>query len=165
MVAPYQVFPTRDGELMIAGGNDRLFAAVCDVVGSPELVADPRFTHEPRACAHRDELYDAPRASGCAGGHRELARSASPRRASRRRPVANVRDVVESPQTAALGDHAAARASPDPDLQLAALPLSLDRERVRARRAHRPTSVPTPPRCCARRATRDEEIAELATPA
>ena len=29
MVAPYQVFPTRDGELMIAGGNDRLFAALC----------------------------------------------------------------------------------------------------------------------------------------
>ncbi len=27
MVAPYQVFPTRDGELMVAGGNDRLFGA------------------------------------------------------------------------------------------------------------------------------------------
>ena len=43
MVAPYQVFPTRDGELMIGGGNDRLFAAICDVLGLPELVADPRF--------------------------------------------------------------------------------------------------------------------------
>ncbi len=43
MVAPYQVFPTRDGELMIAGGNDRLFAAICDVVGLPGLVDDPRF--------------------------------------------------------------------------------------------------------------------------
>jgi crotonobetainyl-CoA:carnitine CoA-transferase CaiB-like acyl-CoA transferase len=40
MVAPYQVFPTGDGELMVAGGNDRLFALLCDVLGFPELVAD-----------------------------------------------------------------------------------------------------------------------------
>src|SRR6187551_240211 len=43
MVAPYQVFATQDGELMIAGGNDRLFARICDVLGTPELVEDPRF--------------------------------------------------------------------------------------------------------------------------
>ena len=28
-IAPYQVFPTRDGELMIVAGNDKLFAALC----------------------------------------------------------------------------------------------------------------------------------------
>src|SRR6186997_945204 len=43
MVAPYQVFATQDGELMIAGGNDRLFARVCAVLELPELLGDPRF--------------------------------------------------------------------------------------------------------------------------
>ena len=32
-IAPYQVFPTQDGELMIVAGNDKLFAALCDVLG------------------------------------------------------------------------------------------------------------------------------------
>ena len=86
MVAPYQVFPTRDGELMIAGGNDRIFAALCDVVGSPELVDDPRFATNPDRVVHRDELYDLLVARLRRGRHGELARGGSPTRASRRRP-------------------------------------------------------------------------------
>ena len=56
MVAPYQVFPTRDGELMVAGGNDRLFAALCDVLELPELVTDERFRTNPDRVRHREEL-------------------------------------------------------------------------------------------------------------
>src|SRR6266516_89550 len=41
MVAPYQVFPTRDGELMVAAGNDRLFEALCAVLGMLQPVAHP----------------------------------------------------------------------------------------------------------------------------
>src|SRR5688572_8334297 len=29
LIAPYEVFPTADGELMIVAGNDRLFASLC----------------------------------------------------------------------------------------------------------------------------------------
>src|SRR2546429_8801658 len=47
MVAPYQVFPTRDGELMVAAGNDRLFRPLCAAVGAPELASDPRFRTNP----------------------------------------------------------------------------------------------------------------------
>src|SRR6185295_20207652 len=36
MIAPYEALPTRDGALMVAGGNDRIFRALCAVVGSPE---------------------------------------------------------------------------------------------------------------------------------
>ena len=32
-IAPYQVFATRDGELMIVAGNDKLFPALCRVLG------------------------------------------------------------------------------------------------------------------------------------
>ena len=51
MVAPYQVFPTRDGELMIAGGNDRLFAAICAVVGPARARRRPALRHQPRPSA------------------------------------------------------------------------------------------------------------------
>ena len=47
MVAPYQVFPTGDGELMVAGGNDRLFRAICDVLGYAESSTTPASATNP----------------------------------------------------------------------------------------------------------------------
>jgi crotonobetainyl-CoA:carnitine CoA-transferase CaiB-like acyl-CoA transferase len=55
-IAPYQVFPTRDGELMIVAGNDKLFAALCAALGVPELAADPRFLTNPDRVANRPQL-------------------------------------------------------------------------------------------------------------
>src|SRR5262249_26417476 len=55
-IAPYQVFPTRDGDLMIVAGNDKLFAALCGVVDLPELSTDPRFLTNPDRVANRTEL-------------------------------------------------------------------------------------------------------------
>ena len=55
-IAPYEVFPAQDGDLMIAAGNDKLFAAFCDVLGVPDLVADPRFLTNPDRVANRAEL-------------------------------------------------------------------------------------------------------------
>ena len=46
MVQFYDVMATRDGELM-AGGNDRLFRAICDVLGLPQVVDDERFRTNP----------------------------------------------------------------------------------------------------------------------
>ncbi len=129
MVAPYQVFPTRDGELLIAGGNDRLFAAICGVLGLPELLADPRFRTNPDRVAHRDELaaiVTERLADGdTAWWHERLTAAGVPAA-----PVADVADVATAPQTEALGilqplDHAAI-----PGLRLPALPLSFDGERV-----------------------------------
>lgn len=42
-VVPYQAFPTSDGHMIIAVGNDRQFAKLCDLLGVPELVNDPRY--------------------------------------------------------------------------------------------------------------------------
>src|SRR5438270_541513 len=55
-IAPYEVFPARDGDLMIVAGNDKLFAAFCDVLGVPQLVADTRFLTNPDRVANRAEL-------------------------------------------------------------------------------------------------------------
>ncbi len=40
---PYQVFDTEDGQVVVAVGNDSLFAAYCDALGRSDLRSDPRF--------------------------------------------------------------------------------------------------------------------------
>ena len=67
---------TGDGELVLAVGNDRQFAALCEVLGAPELAEDPRFATNAARVEHRDELRDelersSPRARP-ASGPREL---------------------------------------------------------------------------------------------
>ena len=56
LIVPYQVFATADGQLMIVAGNDRLFTALCKVLGADELASDPRFATNPLRVGHRDEL-------------------------------------------------------------------------------------------------------------
>jgi crotonobetainyl-CoA:carnitine CoA-transferase CaiB-like acyl-CoA transferase len=134
MVAPYQVLPTRDGELMVAGGNDRLFAAICDVVDLPELTEDPRFRTNPDRVRNRTELVEVLserlRERDTFAWHEEFRRVGVPAA-----PVADVADVLRAEQTAALG---IMQSLPHPeiaDLQLAALPFSFDGERVVHHRA------------------------------
>jgi len=57
-IAPYALFRAADGELAIAVGNDRQFAALCATLGVPELAGDPRFATNPARVAHRDGLRD-----------------------------------------------------------------------------------------------------------
>jgi crotonobetainyl-CoA:carnitine CoA-transferase CaiB-like acyl-CoA transferase len=52
-IAPYQVFATRDGELMIVAGNDKLFRALCTVL---QIEPDARFATNPQRTAARAEL-------------------------------------------------------------------------------------------------------------
>ncbi|HTU27863.1 MAG TPA: CoA transferase [Solirubrobacteraceae bacterium] len=58
-ISPYELYPTGEGELVLAVGNERQFAALCDVVGAPELAADARFATNPARVAHREELKSA----------------------------------------------------------------------------------------------------------
>ncbi len=55
-LAPYQSFPTSDGDLIVAVGNDRQFARLCAVLGAPELAADPRFATNPARVERRATL-------------------------------------------------------------------------------------------------------------
>ncbi|MEP7223403.1 MAG: CoA transferase [Actinomycetota bacterium] len=132
MVAPYQVFPTRDGELMIAGGNDRLFALLCEVVGVTDLVSDARFRTNPDRVRNRDELVALLsarlRERDTAEWQERLTAAGVPAA-----PVADVADVVNAPQTSALEMIQPLAHSRIPELRLAALPLSFDGERA----AHR----------------------------
>ncbi|HVV90476.1 MAG TPA: CoA transferase [Solirubrobacterales bacterium] len=55
-ISPYEVYATGDGELVLAVGNDRQFAALCEELGAPDLAADPRFADNPARVENRDAL-------------------------------------------------------------------------------------------------------------
>ena len=54
--APYQAYAARDGHFAIAAGNNRLWAAVCETVGVPELLDDERFLTPTLRARHQREL-------------------------------------------------------------------------------------------------------------
>lgn len=55
-IVPYQDFPTADGAIIIAVGNDAQFAALCRALDAPEWADDPRFAHNSDRVAHREQL-------------------------------------------------------------------------------------------------------------
>ena len=42
-ITPFDMYSTADGYIVLAAGNDALFATLCDVLDRPDLKADPRF--------------------------------------------------------------------------------------------------------------------------
>ena len=42
-IAPSNVYPTQDGEMLIAGNGDSIFRRMAEGMGQPELADDPRF--------------------------------------------------------------------------------------------------------------------------
>ena len=57
-LVPYQAFATSDGNLMLAVGNDRQFAACARCVGLPELATDARFRRNRDRIGNRSELVE-----------------------------------------------------------------------------------------------------------
>lgn len=55
-VVPYQLFPTSDGHLIVACGNDRQFGSLCRLLGLPDLPADPDYATNAARVANRDRL-------------------------------------------------------------------------------------------------------------
>lgn len=126
LIAPYEVFHTRDGDVMIAAANDGLFARLCEALSLEELVSDARFATNPDRLQRRDELAGLIQVRVAERSSAELLTLL----ADAGVPAALVQDVGEvarHEQTAALG---LIQDVPEPTV---ALPLSFDRERV----AHR----------------------------
>jgi len=59
-VVPYQIFPTSDGQIALAVGNDGQFRKLCEeVLKRPELSADPRYTTSRARVLNRETLIPA----------------------------------------------------------------------------------------------------------
>ncbi|ANL28067.1 acyl-CoA transferases/carnitine dehydratase protein [Rhizobium phaseoli] len=55
-IAPYQVFPVSDGNIIIACGNDAQFARLCDILRLSAVADDVRFKSNAERVRHREEL-------------------------------------------------------------------------------------------------------------
>jgi crotonobetainyl-CoA:carnitine CoA-transferase CaiB-like acyl-CoA transferase len=55
-IVPYQEFPVADGHIIIATGNDNQFVKLCQVLGAPELGAEPAYKDNIGRLTHRTEL-------------------------------------------------------------------------------------------------------------
>jgi formyl-CoA transferase len=111
-IVPYQPFKTKDGDVILACGNDNLFNKFCEVAGCQALAKDPRFSTNSKRVENRDaitaslaEIFakrttkawcDALEAAGVPNG-----------------PINNLKQVFDEPQVIARGmkielDHAVA---------------------------------------------------------
>ena len=55
-IVPYQDFPTADGDMILAIGNDGQFARFCELAGHAEWARDERFASNAARVKHRAEL-------------------------------------------------------------------------------------------------------------
>jgi CoA:oxalate CoA-transferase len=55
-ITPFEPYATADRPLIIAAGNDTLFARLCQALAIPELAADPRFATNAGRNRHADAL-------------------------------------------------------------------------------------------------------------
>lgn len=126
-IVPYKAYATRDGEVVVAAGSDGLFRKLARVVGHAEWAEDPRFVDNPARVRNQQELYamldeillDADTAEWV----ERLEAAGIPCS-----PVQSVGQMVQHPQTAALG---LVQDIPDSSMRLLGLPLSIDGVRPR----------------------------------
>ncbi len=101
-IVPYQPFKTRDGDVILACGNDNLFNKFCEVAGCQHLARDSRFATNSKRVENREaitslladifakrttqEWCDALEAAGVPNG-----------------PINNLKQVFEEPQVIARG--------------------------------------------------------------
>ncbi len=57
-ITPFQSFPTADGAIVIAAGNDGLWRKLCDVLGQPELADRTEFAKNADRTANQQSLEE-----------------------------------------------------------------------------------------------------------
>jgi crotonobetainyl-CoA:carnitine CoA-transferase CaiB-like acyl-CoA transferase len=99
LIAPYEVFPTSDGELMILAGSEGLWQRLRTALDLPD---DPRFATNPLRVEHRDALgaliAERLGTADTATWLERLEEAGVPVS-----PVNDVAAAVEHPQTGAIG--------------------------------------------------------------
>lgn len=130
-VVPFQGFETKNGPIIIAAGNDRLFVKLATLLRHPEWVIDPRYATNAARVKHREELNAMIAeivASRTKGEWIDALEAAGVPCA----PILTLPEAVATEQAAALG--MIQRVPGEDDYELMALPLSFDGQRPPMRR-------------------------------
>ncbi len=121
-VVPFQGFETKTGPIVIAAGNDRLFARLAAVLGHPEWAMDPRFATNAARVASKPVLIpeiERILLTRTKGEWIDLLEAAGVPCA----PINTLPEAVTEPQAAAIG---MIQPVPGDEYELVALPLSFD---------------------------------------
>jgi crotonobetainyl-CoA:carnitine CoA-transferase CaiB-like acyl-CoA transferase len=130
----FQGFQTKSGPIIIAAGNDRLFAKLAAVLGRPEWATDARFATNAQRNANREALIpeiETIMLTRTKGEWLDRLEEAGVPCA----PIHTLPEVLAQPQTAATG---MIQKVPGLDLELMSLPIRFDGVRPPIRR-HAPT--------------------------
>jgi crotonobetainyl-CoA:carnitine CoA-transferase CaiB-like acyl-CoA transferase len=130
-IVPYRAYRTADGELVVAAGNNKLFASFCEVLGHPEWTRDERFATNPDRVRNAAALYALIEAEMAKHGnaHWNAALDAAGVPCA---PVQDVKQMLEHPQTQALR---ISQEVPGSSIPMLGLPLSIDGRRPQPRSA------------------------------
>jgi crotonobetainyl-CoA:carnitine CoA-transferase CaiB-like acyl-CoA transferase len=55
-IVPYQVFKCKEGDVIVAVGNNSQYVSYCQALERPDLATDPRFAHGEQRVLNRDAL-------------------------------------------------------------------------------------------------------------
>jgi crotonobetainyl-CoA:carnitine CoA-transferase CaiB-like acyl-CoA transferase len=131
---PYQDFPTADGYMILAIGNDSQFANFCVASGHPEWAEDPRFRIGPARVANRQVLIPMLRQLTVGRPTHEwvalLEKAGVPCG-----PINRVADVFDDPQVRARGTQISMAHPVGGDIPLVASPIRLSGTPVQYRSA------------------------------
>ncbi len=129
-IVPYQAFQAADHALVIAAGNDRMFASCANVLGHPEWSSDPRFITAPQRVRNKELLINEMMAA-VALQSRESLIAALEAVGVPCAAVNNIKELAECEQLAAVG---ILQVLPETHIKVVGLPISFDRERPRSKR-------------------------------
>lgn len=101
-IVPYQDFPTADGHMILAVGNDGQFGRFCAEAGAPELARDPAFATNAARVQNRRELVGKLRAITVTRSTRDWI-AALEEAAVPCGPINSLGEVFDDPQVQARG--------------------------------------------------------------
>jgi len=101
-LTPYQVFPCRDGHIIIATGNDAQYQRLCDVLGLPQMITDPRFVGNADRIKNREAMTDLLNGKSCLMSRSDLL-AACEDRGIPAGPINTMDEVFSDPHVIARG--------------------------------------------------------------
>jgi crotonobetainyl-CoA:carnitine CoA-transferase CaiB-like acyl-CoA transferase len=99
-IAPYEPLRAKDGLIIVAVANPRLWVRFCEAIGRPDLRDDPRFKTNADRVRHRDELKAEIERVFADRTVEEITRALEPHQVPCGR-VRSTREAIEHPQVAA----------------------------------------------------------------